>query len=365
MSTLAADNGPFEPAGGQVPPEGGFATAAQVVRLPRTLHVKAAERLVSEGGSRQAAAKRFVAGAPGFGIDLSLMWGTLTPNGRGVRQVCLAVLGAGRTAMLFVSGPWPGGERPEDVAERTACIEQACRHVGSHGGAGRGGQRPPAVLAQALLEPGETAQEAGLLAAGFMKVGTLAYVALRRERGGFVSGPPVPAPVGFELKQVGAIAAEERERLLAGVLEETYIETLDCPELCGLREARDVLESHRAVGSHDPNLWWLVLGDASAGGGPGGGGGGRPMGCMLLNPCPEQDCVELVYLGLSPSIRGRGVARWALDHGLRAIAGRRESRITCAVDVRNAPAMRLYEGLGFKRLAERTPFVRGIGPGAS
>lgn len=356
MSTLAADNGPFDPTAGQVP-----SPAAAVVRVPRGLYVKAAERLVSqEAGPRQAAARRFVSAAPSYGIDLSLMWGVLSGSGRSVRQVCLAVHGAGRTAMLFVSGARPEGEEPADVGYRAACIDAACRHVAVHGAEGGKGVRRPAVLAQALLEPDEAAQAAGLTAAGFSRLGGLAYLALRRGQGGFVAGGSAPAmPEGVTVRTAASIARDRRDGLLTGLLDQTYVETLDCPELCGLREARDVLESHRAVGVHDPNLWWVAFGPDAADGGS-GAESRQPIGCMLLNPCPEQDAIELVYLGLAPGARGRGVARWLLDHGLRSVSMRPESRITCAVDLRNGPAMRLYQRAGFARLGERTPFVRGI-----
>ena len=36
---------------------------------------------------------------------------------------------------------------------------------------------------------------------------------------------------------------------------------------------------------------------------------GAPAGCMLLNRCPEQRVVELVYIGLAPGLRGRGLSR--------------------------------------------------------
>lgn len=34
--------------------------------------------------------------------------------------------------------------------------------------------------------------------------------------------------------------------------------------------------------------------------------------------------------------------------------------LTCAVDTRNVPAMRLYRRLGFVRFGLRLPFVRGL-----
>ena len=80
-------------------------------------------------------------------------------------------------------------------------------------------------------------------------------------------------------------------------LERSYVDTLDCPELCGLRVVDDVLESHRSVGVFDPGMWWLVMAED------------EPEGCMLLSACPEQNAVELVYLGISPRLRAGDWAR--------------------------------------------------------
>jgi ribosomal protein S18 acetylase RimI-like enzyme len=38
--------------------------------------------------------------------------------------------------------------------------------------------------------------------------------------------------------------------------------------------------------------------------------------------------------------------------------------LTCAVDTRNAPAMRLYHRLGFERFATRIPLVRALSSAA-
>jgi mycothiol synthase len=126
------------------------------------------------------------------------------------------------------------------------------------------------------------------------------------------------------------------------------VETLDCPELCGLRETRDVLDSHRSAGRFDPALWWMVRRE------------GKPAGALLLNPSPAQGHVELVYLGLAPELRGCGVARRLMLTGLSALAGRAERDVTLAVDTRNTPALRLYESLGFRPFARRTALVRPI-----
>ncbi|MBC7773355.1 MAG: hypothetical protein H7210_12735, partial [Pyrinomonadaceae bacterium] len=80
-----------------------------IVRVSPHQRQMAAERIVgasAEGhGSVAAAARRFLESAESLNIDVSLMWGTIDPSGRFFHHVCLAVVGAGRTAMLFFSGP--------------------------------------------------------------------------------------------------------------------------------------------------------------------------------------------------------------------------------------------------------------------
>src|SRR3954468_272901 len=71
------------------------------VRITSDLAVAAAARLVSQSNTDiETAARRLVASAPEHGIDLSLIWGTVegARAKRKVRQACLVVLGAGRTA---------------------------------------------------------------------------------------------------------------------------------------------------------------------------------------------------------------------------------------------------------------------------
>lgn len=285
------------------------------------------------------------------GIDLSLMWGTIDrPTGRParVRQVCLAVPGSGKTAMLVVSGP--GEDQPAEVAraERVASINAACTFLKEE--AGRGVR--PICLAQALPEPHETWAITAFEGAGFMKVGDLAY--LRAKLGLELAQSPVREPTwpeGVTVRNVRdlGIGAPDRAALLQA-LDKSYVDTLDCPELCGLRETTDVLESHRAAGTFDPKLWWLVfLQD-------------QPMGCMLFSCFPEQGSAELVYLGLGPELRGNRLGSLLLDLGLRRAAAAGNDTATCAVDLRNTPAMRLYERAGFKEFGRRVAMVRPIRP---
>lgn len=292
-------------------------------------------------------ARRLVASAHGHGIDLSLIFGTLdTTEGRTrVRQACLTVIGSGRTAMVFVSEPPRAGD-PDGmevgIRERAACVNAACEFLSKERSA-------EVKIAQALPDPKEWWGLRAFEGAGFRKVGELVYLRRPLEK-----PQPLPQshtwPQGIEVitsDQLHKRGRDEIERMFVSALDRSYEETLDCPELCGLRETRDVLQSHRSTGVYDPALWWVVLLD------------GIPEGCMLLNRCPEQRTVELVYLGLGKRLRGKGLARAILSMGIhKASIGAVGWSMSCAVDRRNAPALRLYHGMGFRAAGERVALVR-------
>lgn len=310
-------------------------------RVPESLRIEAAAALVGpEAGDPLTAGRRFVQSAPGFGIDLDLMFATIEPGrSPSIGHVALAVLGAGRTAMLFVSS---GSRVADDREERVAAIERACQALGEMG-------LDRVRIAQALPEPDQPEVHLALLDAGFMDVGRLAYLrrSVRRSEGN--KRPSLTLPQGIEVRPIQGIERWRPDHaMLARALERSYEETLDCPELCGLRAVEDVIDSHRAAGQWRADLWWLVL------------DGGDAEGCILLNPCPEQDTVELVYLGLSPALRGRGIGRALLERAIPHAARLGVDSITCAVDRRNAPAMALYKRLGFEEFSSRDALVRAF-----
>ncbi|HMN39407.1 MAG TPA: hypothetical protein PKE29_01080 [Phycisphaerales bacterium] len=353
--------------------------------VPPELRLAAAMRLIgTQTEDPRGAAERFLQAASDHRIDLSLMYCSQDPGAPDeVREVCLAVLGTGRTAMVFVSGPrkessWMHGARltrraglvgAGEQSERVGLIHRVCEAAA----AVRTAEKPPPVLAQTLLETRESEVARAFRVAGFLQLGDLAYMRrpVQREPGRLLELAASPTwPAGLAVRSVaelGASGEDEaavRSRLL-GALERSYIGTRDCPELCGMRSLEDVLDSHRSVGVMDPTLWWLV--ESRDG----------PQGCLLLSPAPEQDSVELVYLGLAPAVRGIGLGATLLGFGLRrlydtalapeAVSGHPHVRgtggVTCAVDTRNAPAMKLYRRAGFERVGLRMPFVRALPSG--
>lgn len=331
-------------------PDSPPASESAIRLIPPSLRLSAARRLVDpSSGSIEQAAARFLASAPDHGIDLDLLWGALGPDGE-VAEACLAVLGAGRTAMLFVSRPAGAAPTEAGATARAACIGAACEGL-----AGRFGRR--VAIAQGLPEPAEPWAQRAFLEAGFIHVGELAYLS-RRLRPADTGAEIPPLPPGIHIRPVRTLSrGSDDRRQLASAMERSYEGTLDCPELCGLRQTEDVIDSHASSGRWTPSLWRLVLLD------------GRPEGCVLLNPAPALRSIELVYLGLGPLLRGRGLGERLMREAIATAAARRRrdsaDAMTCAVDRRNGPALRLYERLGFTEVAARTALVRPLGPSAA
>lgn len=309
------------------PPGSGHEAPWSLIRVERDRIPEAASRLIeaSTGGGHDAT-RQFLAAAAQHQIDLRNMWASIDTAGGGVRQVCLGVPGAGRTLMMFTSQP----EDHEQRVELGAVIDATCAGT------------PGPVLAQALLDHREASMLEAYEAGGFQRLTRLAY--LRR---------PVPQPAEFgtpawpEDISVQPWQAGDDEEVVA-TLPRTYEGTLDCPELCPLRDPRDVLASHRATGDWTPDLWWVVRSH------------GVGQGVMLFNPSPEQGSIELTYFGISPVLRGRGIGQRLLQHGLAQLSERRERSVACAVDERNTPARRLYERLGFRAFDERIALIRPL-----
>ncbi len=314
-------------------------------RVEAGLLLAAAERIVPQGGNRRDLAARFLAGARSSGLDLSHTYAVFerTTGGREplARQACFAIPGPGRTAMLLASPPRT--TRPEtrsDQDERDACVRNA---IGSLADS-------DVRIAQALPDPSETWACSAYERAGMRLVGELAYLS-RPLPGARVT--PGALPPGVSIRPVDSLSpGSSGRRALTDLLARTYEGTLDCPELCGLRDADDILESHLAAGVFDPRHWLMAH------------EGGREIGCCLVSETADGATAELVYVGLVPEARVRRLARRLLETSISGLGSCRAQRLVCAVDRRNHPATRVYNALGFREFASRRALVHPIGPGA-
>lgn len=311
---------------------------------PETHHAAVATLLGHGAPVNRETVRRFIRRAPDLGIDLGLM--AVVPRADDPDQfahVCLPVIGAGRTAMLFLSGPRAG--QPADPlhdAARAAAVRRAVRLAAA---------RRPVNLVQALFEPAESWASRAFKAAGLRPLAELIYLSRALKLGETVQGiltaealsrpDRSPWPEGITVRP---LRHDDDLTPLKQGLQASYEQTLDCPELAGMRDIDDIIQAHRAVGEFDPSLWWVVS------------RAGQPEGCVLLNRCPDQECVELVYIGLSPAVRGLRLGE-ALMHAAIAVCAGLERHIRCAVDTRNTPARRMYERLGFHEETRRIAFV--------
>jgi mycothiol synthase len=129
--------------------------------------------------------------------------------------------------------------------------------------------------------------------------------------------------------------SETNEAAFREALARSYEETLDCPELNGVRTIDEVLAGYRSAGPFSAERWLLIrAGDA-------------PAGVVVVTALPESATWELSYLGIVPEHRRRGFARAAVCHALSAARDAGAAQVIVAVDSRNAPALHLYRTLRF------------------
>lgn len=201
--------------------------------------------------------------------------------------------------------------------------------------------RDDVAFVQAILSPHQV-EDAELLAqAGFRRLAELIYMSRRLDG---------PLPAGNS--QLDWHSFDGDEQALSAVISDTYVDSQDCPGLLGLRSMADVLASHKASGLFRPQSWWLPRLN------------GEPVGCVLINDLPAPaGASEVVYLGIRPAFRRRGLARQMLRHALRHAAENGRNRMYLAVDAANLPAVRLYESEGFFAEDRRVVYIRTAEPG--
>lgn len=237
---------------------------------------------------------------------------------------------AGRTAMVSVTAPRSASEAHQWAPLAAAALSRAA---------------PLDVdVLQALVDPVHRHTVTLLELGGLRTIGTLAY--LERALSATI---PSTQGAGANGVRIGPWDPADH-RLLESMLEDSYIDTRDCPGLAQMRRTSDIVEGHMATGEFDPSMWWIMHDEHG------------PCGLALLSAVPAAQCVEVVYFGLSPRVRGRGLARVLLGHAIGSLAGRRERTVALACDEGNNPALRLYQSFGFVRRLSRVALVAAVRP---
>lgn len=253
-----------------------------------------------------------------------------TDAGRPV-SACLCFVTPGRVGMLYLPGISPD-PNDQDVAAMVV------RRV-IEGAAGRG-----LNFVQVVLDPAGGAERRVLSSAGFRPLATLEYM----ERSSAGAAPRARGPDDVDWRSY--VHAEQAR--FAAVIEATYQGSLDCPALTGLRSMDDVLASHRSTGDYLPEHWYLVRHD------------GSDSGVLILAGSPMRSALEIVYMGVVPSQRGRGLALTMLHKALSVARAKRVESLILAVDALNAPALRVYGNFGFQRVATREAWYTPTAPHA-
>lgn len=242
----------------------------------------------------------------------------------------------GRVATVCPPQLAPGAK--EAIAARlTALLIRRLSEAGVH-------------VAQALLRDRAGVEARRLRAAGFRYLTDLVYMfdtylqapaATRKGPAVTSGGDWVDGVHGLTFEQY----VEDNHERLARIIEATYEDSLDCPQLNGVRQIDDVLDGYLLTGIYLGELWSLVRhGDAD-------------VGCLLLCEHPTTDHVELIYMGLVPAARGRGWGRVLVERAQWQTRQRGYACLALAVDASNLPALRMYRRAGLVPWDERRVFL--------
>lgn len=102
-----------------------------------------------------------------------------------------------------------------------------------------------------------------------------------------------------------------------------------------------------------------VFGHRVARPGPFGRGKPEPRGFVLLREAGGE--AEVLTLAVHPSWQGRGFGRTLMNAAIRDLYGRRTEALFLEVDEGNAPAIGLYEKLGFETVGKREAYYAKVG----
>jgi ribosomal protein S18 acetylase RimI-like enzyme len=305
------------------------------VRPARADEVEPALRLILSppGGATDAKGiVDFVAFANERGMGLSGLHVAERGAGKLV-SAALPVVSPGRTMLLLLP---TGGGRGADRAT-TQLLDAVCRH----------GVEQGVHLAQVLVDPADTATETLLADHGFARMAELYYLQQQVSAEPAATNPP---PLPHRMRWV-TYSTQTHEAFGRAILE-SYQQSLDCPALNGLREVDDIIAGHQASGTFLPDSWFLLYEEQA------------PLGVLLMGESPRSESIELVYLGLSPAARGRGLSELMMRQAAAVVARRGMSKMYLAVDSRNTPALKLYYRHGMQRVGSKLAMLKDLRDGA-
>lgn len=255
----------------------------------------------------------------GAGQESALRGLLIAEGAQGVVGVVWIQLTPGRTAVV-----WP----PAMESPAATLLMQA---------AGKFLDDNQTVLAQLLCGPDDPLDDSLLAEGGFQELAKLSY--LMADKSYFPSAEP-DSELQFE-----SHASNQPDRL-GTLLLNTYEETLDCPALNGIRQAKDIVEGYQAQGNFSAERWSFVRYED------------QDIGVLLLTEHAAGENWELVYMGIVPESRGGGFGWQVVQHALWQAGQGGAERVVLAVDEANERALPTYRRAGFVSWDRRTVFAR-------
>jgi len=271
---------------------------------------------------RQQQVSRILSEAEAGRESLEGLWGAY--EGGRLMGAGLAIIQPGRTASVWLPRS-PRGENAEPIAEQLlAAVDEWLF-----------GQ--DVQLAQVLVETASDDEDRLLRRRGFQPLTDLLYLVCQENE--FPNVRPITR-LDFE-----PYSQDNHQRLVA-LVDATYQQTLDCPQLNGVRDTEDVLAGYRVTGEFDAARWLLVRHE------------GQDVGCLLLADHVRDENWELVYMGVVPDARGQGWGIEIVHHAQWLTRCAARPRLVLAVDAANEPAIRMYAVAGFQAWDRRTVYVK-------
>lgn len=139
--------------------------------------------------------------------------------------------------------------------------------------------------------------------------------------------------------------AQNNPEEFTALVERTYIGTLDCPLLDGVREMEDVFESYRYGSDHDPDIWFRIQHE------------GKDVGVLILTQYKTAGQMELIYMGVVPEHRGEGFGVLIAKYAQWVARQRGFDQMITAVDQANGPAIKMYAITGYSPWDQRTAYI--------
>jgi ribosomal protein S18 acetylase RimI-like enzyme len=199
-------------------------------------------------------------------------------------------------------------------------------------------------IVQALVKDIHSADAQLLTAAGLKHAADLEYLV------SLANAFPESAPTG----ELTFRAYTEREHSnFAALVETTYVDSQDCPAAAGLRAIDDVLAGYRGSAvfesaKENPAQWIIASSD------------GADVGCLIIADEPDHNQSELMYIGVVPEARSRGLGLSLVRYAQWMTRTSGRSRLVLAVDAAIDPAFAMYTAAGFITWDRQSVLLRAL-----